>query len=130
MGYSLPAALGVKIGAPEKDVICIVGDGSFGMTGLELETAVRYGIKTITLVYNNGGLDAVRRLQERREELPVWDDLGGSYAEVAKGLGAFARRIERAEDIKPALEAAFGQDRPAVLELLVQRLVPTPQYWD
>jgi len=129
MGYSLPAALGAKIAAPDKNVICIIGDGSFGMTGLELETAVRYGIKTVTLVYNNGGLDAVRRLQERRQERFVWGDLGGSYAEVARGLGAFAKRIEQPEEIRPALQEAFVQDKPAVLELAVQRLVPTPQYW-
>ncbi len=129
MGYSLPAALGAKIAAPDKNVICIIGDGSFGMTGLEVETAVRYGIKTITLVYNNGGLDAVRRLQERRQEPFVWDKLGGSYAEVARGLGAFARRVERAAEIRPALQEALAQDKPAVLELAVQRLVPTPQYW-
>jgi len=130
MGYSLPAALGAKIAAPEKNVICIIGDGSFGMTGPELETAVRYGIKTVTLVYNNGGLDAVRRLQERRGEPFVWDELSGGYAEVARGFGAFARRIELAKDIKSALEEALGQDRPAVLELVVARLVPTPQYWE
>ena len=129
MGYSLPAALGAKIAAPDKTVLCIIGDGSFGMTGLELETAVRYGIKTVTLVYNNGGLDAVRSLQAKRQETYVWDDLGGDYAEVARGLGAFARRVEQPGDIRPALEEALAQDKPAVLELSVQRLVPTPQYW-
>jgi thiamine pyrophosphate-dependent acetolactate synthase large subunit-like protein len=128
MGYSLPAALGAKIAAPDKNVLCIIGDGSFGMTGLELETAVRYGIKTVTLVYNNGGLDAVRRLQERRQEPHVWDDLGGNYAEVARGLGAFSMRIDRPGEIKAALVEALGQDKPALLELMVQKLVPTPNY--
>jgi acetolactate synthase-1/2/3 large subunit len=128
MGYSLPAALGAKIAAPDKNVLCIIGDGSFGMTGLELETAVRYGIKTVTLVYNNGGLDAVRRLQERRREPHVWDDLGGNYAEVARGLGAFAIRIDRPGQIRAALVKALDQDKPALLELIVQKLVPTPNY--
>ena len=128
MGYSLPAAIGAKIAAPEKNVICIIGDGSFGMTGLELETAVRYGIKIVTLVYNNGGLDAVRRLQERREEPHVWEKLGGNYAEIAAGMGAFARRVENASEIQPALKQALAQNRPALLELMVEKLVPTPNY--
>lgn len=66
MGYSVPASTGAKLAAPDKEVITIVGDGSFGMTGFEIETAVRYGIKTITLVYNNRGVDAVKALQKKR----------------------------------------------------------------
>jgi len=128
MGYSLPASIGARIAAPDKDVICIIGDGSFGMTGLELETAVRYGIKTITLVYNNRGLDAIRRLQDRRQESFVWDDLGGDYAEIASGLGAFARRVEKPGDIGPTLADAIAQDKPALLEIIVDKMVPTPNY--
>ena len=98
------------------------------MTGLELETAVRYGIKTITLVYNNGGLDAVRRLQQRRHEPYLWDDLGGDYTAIASGMGVFALRVERPQEIGPALKQALDQDRPALLELMVEKLVPTPDY--
>ncbi len=128
MGYSVPASLGARLAAPDRTVLTIVGDGSFGMTGFELETAVRYGIRTVTLIYNNGGLDAVRVLQQRSGDAFVWDDLGGNYAEIARGLGAFARQVRAPAQIGPALRDALKQDGPAVLELMVQRLVPTPSY--
>jgi thiamine pyrophosphate-dependent acetolactate synthase large subunit-like protein len=128
MGYSVPAAIGAKVAAPDKDVVTIVGDGSFGMTGFEIETAVRYGIKTITLVYNNQGVDAVKTLQKKRGEKIIWDYLGGNYAQIAGGMGAYGLRVEVADQIAPALEAALSQEKPAVIELDIMELVPTPNY--
>jgi acetolactate synthase-1/2/3 large subunit len=128
MGYAIPASLGAKIAAPGKEVITVVGDGSFGMTGFEIETAVRYGIKTITLLYNNRSLDAVRVLQKGRKEPFVWETVGGNYAQIAEGMGAFSTEIIHPKQIRPAIEEALRQERPAVLEIRVQDLVPTPNY--
>jgi thiamine pyrophosphate-dependent acetolactate synthase large subunit-like protein len=128
MGYSVPASIGAKLAAPGKDVITIVGDGSFGMTGFEIETAVRYGIKTITLIYNNRGVDAVKTLQKRRGEKIVWDYLGGNYAEIAAGMGAFSQQVKEARYLRPVLEDALRQDKPAVIEIDTMDLVPTPNY--
>lgn len=128
MGYSVPASTGAKLAAPDKEVITIVGDGSFGMTGFEIETAVRYGIKTITLVYNNRGVDAVKALQKKRGEKIVWDYLGGDYAKIASGMGAYALQVKDANEIFPALEDAIKQDKPAVIEIDIMELVPTPNY--
>lgn len=128
MGYSVPASIGAKLAAPSKEVVTIVGDGSFGMTGFEIETAVRYGIKTITLIYNNRGVDAVKTLQKKRGEKIVWDYLGGDYTEIARGMGAFSQQVKKASHLRSALEDAMGQDRPAVIEIDTMELVPTPTY--
>ena len=128
MGYSIPASIGAKLAAPDKDVVTIVGDGSFGMTGFELETAVRYDVPTLTLVYNNHGLDAVRVLQRKRQEKEIWGNLGGNYTEIARGLGAYAHRITHPDEIFESIRAALGQEKPAVLEIDVMDSVPTPNY--
>jgi len=128
MGFSIPASLGVKVAAPDKEIIAIVGDGSFGMTGFEIETAARYGIKTVTLLYNNQSLDAVRVLQKGRKEAFAWETVGGNYAEIARGMGAFSTLITCPDEIRPTIEQAFQQDKPVVLEIRVQDLVPTPNY--
>jgi thiamine pyrophosphate-dependent acetolactate synthase large subunit-like protein len=128
MGYSVPAATGAKLAAPDKDVVTIVGDGSFGMTGFEIETAVRYGIKTVTLVYNNQGVDAVKTLQKKRGEKIVWDYLGGNYAEIAHAMGAYTQQVKDPDQIAPAIENSINQDKPALIELDIMELVPTPDY--
>lgn len=128
MGFSIPASLGVKVAAPDKEIITIVGDGSFGMTGFEIETAARYSIKTVTLLYNNQSLDAVRVLQKGRKEAFAWETVGGNYAEIARGMGAFSTLITRPDEIRPTIEQALQQDKPVVLEIRVQDLVPTPNY--
>ncbi len=128
MGYSIPASIGAKVAAPDQDVITIVGDGSFGMTGLEIETAARYGIRTVTLVYNNRGLDAIKTLQKKRKEKYVWESVGGDYAEMARGMGAFSMHVNHPDEIKPAVEEALTQDKPAVLDMHISELVPLPNY--
>lgn len=128
MGFSIPASIGAKVAAPDKEVVTIVGDGSFGMTGMEIETAVRYGIKTLTLVYNNHGLDAIKVLQKNRGEKAVWDSVGGDYAEMAKGMGAYSAHVSHPDEIRPAIESALSQEKPAVLDINLSALVPLPNY--
>ena len=105
-----------------------MGDGSFGMSGMEIEIAVRYGIKTLTLVYNNNGLDAIKILQKNRKENAVWDNVGGDYAEMAKGMGAYSAHVNHPDEICPAIETALSQDKPAVLDIHLSSLVPLPNY--
>jgi thiamine pyrophosphate-dependent acetolactate synthase large subunit-like protein len=60
MGWSVGAGIGAKLGAPDKDVVVFLGDGSFGMSGMEINTAVRNNIKATFVVINNGGFDLTR----------------------------------------------------------------------
>jgi acetolactate synthase-1/2/3 large subunit len=127
MGWSLPAAIGAKLACPEKEVICCIGDGSFGMTGMEVETACRHGVKIITIIFNNECLNAVKMGQAGNfDRRFMWTDLGGDFAKVGEGLGAFAQKVYKPEDIRPALERALASDKPALIEIMVKPFEPLP----
>lgn len=125
MGFGLPAALGAKLGTPERDVVCIDGDGSFLMNIQELATAVRYNIGIVVVILNNSYLGMVRQWQDmfldgRRSETLL---SSVPYDQVAKAFGGLGRRVERPEEVVGALEWALAQCRkdnlPVVLDVQV-----------
>lgn len=119
MGWSLGAAMGARLARPDMLVVNVMGDGAFGMTGLDIETAVRNEIPFICIVINNGVLGITKLFQSR----PHMVDLAGDYAKVAEGLGAFAQRVEHPSEIIPAIERAkrvVREGKPAVLDIIVK----------
>jgi thiamine pyrophosphate-dependent acetolactate synthase large subunit-like protein len=127
MGWSTPAALGAKLGNPDKTVVNFTGDGSFGMTGMEIETAARNDIRTLTVILNNESLGASREtLHERFKGHEIGISLRGDYAGVARALGAFGERVSTAAELSPALHRALAHPGPAVLEVAVKPLEPRP----
>ena len=127
MGWSTPAALGAKLGNPDKTVVNFTGDGSFGMTGMEIETAARNDIRTLTIILNNESLGASREtLHDRFKGHEIGIALRGDYAGVARALGAFGERVEKPADLQPALTRALAHEGPAVLEIGVKPLEPRP----
>jgi acetolactate synthase-1/2/3 large subunit len=127
MGWSTPAALGAKLGNPDKIVLNFTGDGSFGMTGMEIETAARNDIRTLTVILNNESLGASREtLQERFKGHEIGIALRGDYAGVARALGAFGERVDEPAGLQPALSRALAHKGPAVLEIAVKPLEPRP----
>ncbi len=131
MGYTLPAAIGAKLGLPEKQVIGLVGDGDFMMTMQELHTAKQLNLNVVITVLNNAGWIAITDLQravlgEDRGYATEFEDNNGNvytpdFSEIAKGFGCWSTQISKAEEIKPALEEAFNQEGPAVIEIMVNR---------
>jgi acetolactate synthase-1/2/3 large subunit len=127
MGWSTPAALGAKLGNPDKTVVNFTGDGSFGMTGMEIETAARNDIRTLTVILNNETLGASREtLHDRFKGHEIGISLRGDYAGVARALGAFGERVEKPAQLEPALRRALAHQGPAVLEVAVKPLEPRP----
>jgi acetolactate synthase-1/2/3 large subunit len=127
MGWSTPAALGAKLGNPDKTVVNFTGDGSFGMTGMEIETAARNDIRTLTIILNNESLGASREtLHDRFKGHEIGIALGGDYAGVARALGAFGEKVDKPADLQPALARALAHRGPAVLEVEVKPLEPRP----
>ena len=127
MGFGLPAALGAKVGTPERDVVCVDGDGSFLMNIQELATAARYGIGVVVMVLNNSYLGMVRQWQDmfldaRRAETELAPP---PYDQVAKAFGGLGRAIESQAELEPALDWALRQARerklPVVLDVRVDR---------
>lgn len=91
MGFGLPAALGAKLGRPDKTVFNIAGDGSFEMNCHELITAARYNIPVITVIFNNQSLGMVRQWQElffdERYSYVHLDEVETDYVKLAEGCG-------------------------------------------
>lgn len=101
MGVGLPYAIGAKVACPDKQVVCLHGDGSLGFNFMELDTAVRHRIPVITVVSLNGGWTS------DPQKLKPGRDLGLTrYHDMAAALGCHAWYVERPEQIRPALDAA------------------------
>ena len=127
MGWSVPAAMGAKLAHPEKTVVNVTGDGSFGLTGMEIETAARNGIKTLTVILNNESLGASREtLHDRFKGHEIDISLKGDYAALARALGAYGERVGQPQELHPALNRALAHPGPPLLEIAVKPLEPRP----
>jgi acetolactate synthase-1/2/3 large subunit len=123
LGYGLGIIMGAKLAAPDKICINLMGDSSFGMTGLDIETAARNAIAILTIVFNNGMMAAERSVLKISNDKYRTLDVGGNYAKVAEGLGVASRRVEKPADIVPALKAALDVvdgGAPYLLEFVVK----------
>jgi len=133
MGFTLPAAIGAKLAAPQQQVVGVTGDGDFLMTMQELATAVQYDVPVVMCVLNNMGWQSIRDLQisafgrERvlateftREGQPYTPH----FADIGRAFGCHSQRIESAEEVAPALGRAFASGRPSVIEVMVNREYP------
>ncbi|SFS34794.1 thiamine pyrophosphate-dependent enzyme [Brevundimonas viscosa] len=122
MGYGYPAALAAKSVHPDRDVICIAGDGDYLMTGQEMATAVQYGINAVVVVVDNGTYGTIRMHQETHypgAQRTIATDLRNpDFVRYAEAFGAFGVRCERTEDFPAALAAARNAGRPALVHLI------------
>ena len=121
LGYGLGLALGAKLAAPERSVVNVMGEAAFGMSGLDIETAVRAELPILTVVLNNGVMTKYDSHMPAASERYGSNRLGGNYAAVAAALGAHAERVADPEELRPALErakAANRDGRTALLEVL------------
>lgn len=119
MGYGLGAAIGAKMGMPEKTVVNIAGDGCFRMNMNELATAVRCGLPLVELVLNNHVLGMVRQWQtlfyQERYSHTILQD-GVDFVKIAEAMGADGIRVTSKEEVVPALEKALKNPRPIVVD--------------
>lgn len=121
MGYSLPAAIGAAIGNKEKQVVSILGDGSFQMSLFELGTLMQEGIKPLIILFNNSGLGMVREIQRRGESKEYGVSLKGNpdFAAIAQAYGIQAKRITDEKDIEGSIDEALKSNQPYFLEFIV-----------
>ncbi|MBI2320022.1 MAG: thiamine pyrophosphate-binding protein, partial [Betaproteobacteria bacterium] len=126
IGFAFPAALGAKLACPERQVLCLVGDGDFSQSMEGLETAVRERINLVTVIFNDSSYSSVKILQQRHygRNLGV-DFTNPDFAKYAEICGAKGFRVEKPGEIKPALEAALKADRPCLIDVIVDPLERT-----
>ena len=140
MGYSVPAAIGAKLGAtdignPERQVVALVGDGDFMMTISELSVAVQLGLSNIFfIILNNHGWIAIKDLQqsafgeERGYGTAFTDENGNTYspdfAKIGEAFGCHTEKVSKKEEILPALERSKLSKKPVLIEVIVTRQFP------
>jgi acetolactate synthase-1/2/3 large subunit len=135
LGWAFPAAIGAKCALPDRPVICFTGDGGFWYHFGELETAVRYGINTVTIVNNNHSLNQEKRGNERYyggepgnvEELWVFPDT--NFAKLAEDMGGFGIRVHHPGEIQGALDKAVASGKPAVVDVVSDINGIAPRAW-
>jgi acetolactate synthase-1/2/3 large subunit len=124
LGFSLGLAIGAKLAAPEKLSVNIMGDYAFGSVGLDLDTAVRERIPILTIVLNNSAMGIYSP-----ERFPTANDiygtkfLSGNYAQIGEALGCYSERVDRPEEVVPAIQraqSAVSQGQPALLEIITK----------
>ncbi len=121
MGFGFPAAMGAKFGRPDRQVIAVVGDGGFLMTMQDLGTAVEHGQSLPIIILNNGALGMVRQWQTffYRGRLSSSILKNPDFARLADVFGARGIRVERPEQVEPALrEALATEGTPCVVDVI------------
>jgi acetolactate synthase-1/2/3 large subunit len=116
MGVGLPLGVGAKLAAPEKQVVVLHGDGSFGMNAMEFDTAVRHGVPVLVVISQNGGWTG------DPDGTKPGRDLGYPRLDrIAETLGGHGEHVENPDDIRPALEraaAAVAAGKPALVNVV------------
>ncbi|WP_268894558.1 thiamine pyrophosphate-requiring protein [Rhodovarius lipocyclicus] len=124
LGYGLGLAMGAKLAAPDKLCINVWGDAAIGFTGMDFETAVRERIPILSILLNNFSMAIELKVMPVSTEKYRSTDISGDYAAMARAFGGYGERIERPEDIIPAIQrgiAATKEGKPALLEFITSK---------
>ena len=106
LGFGIPLMIGAKLARPDRFCLNFMGDGAFGMSGLDLETSVRAGLPITTVLLNNGGMATYPGgFPTARTRYGV-SHMTGDYAAIAEGLGATGIRVTRPDELAPAIRKA------------------------
>jgi acetolactate synthase-1/2/3 large subunit len=121
MGFALPAALGAKLGVPEKEVVAVIGDGGYQMTVQELGTIMQYKIPVKILVLNNNFLGMVRQWQQlfHEKRYSFTEMANPDFVKLAEAYNIPARKVEKREDLQAAIQEMLDAKTPYFLEAVV-----------
>lgn len=118
LGFGLPYAIAAKLAHPNRAVFCLTGDGAMGMTIQELETASRYGLNVITVVFNDSYWGMYKPFGEILENPDFGTKLSTvDFATVARGFGCYAEDVNDLQSIPDALRRAMDSGKPAVINI-------------
>lgn len=133
LGWAFPAGLGAKCAAPDRPVVAFTGDAGLWYHIGEIETAVRWGINSVTVVNNNGagnqsqrGFDRAYGGTQTDQARELWTFKAVNFARIAEDIGALGIRVENPAEFTPALQRALKAERPVVIDVLtdVEALAP------
>ena len=124
LGVGMPFALAAQASHPDKRVMIVYGDGSFGLNGFEYDTAVRHGLPVLGILGNDGAWGQMMRPQGA---VYGWDRLQGTllnftrYDKVVEALGGHGELVERPEELRPALDRAADSGKPALVNVIIRQ---------
>jgi acetolactate synthase I/II/III large subunit len=125
LGVGVPFAMAAKVARPDREVVCLFGDGAFTLTGWDFETMVRFDLPFIGVVGNNSYMNQIRygQIQKYGEER---GDVGNKLGDVkfdlfAKMLGGHGEEVREPKDIRPALERARESGKPALINVWIDQ---------
>ncbi|MNU52658.1 Acetolactate synthase isozyme 2 large subunit [compost metagenome] len=129
MGYGVPAAIAAKLRHPDRQVVCLAGDGCFLMTSQELATVKQHRLAVVFIVFNNGMYGTIRMHQEvNYPGRTIGTDLcNPDFVAYAESFGVPAERVARHDDFEPALARALDSGSPYLIELSLDPEVITPR---
>ncbi|MEJ7839707.1 MAG: thiamine pyrophosphate-dependent enzyme [Thermomicrobiales bacterium] len=127
LGWGYPTSLGVKIGAPDKVVVSVNGDGGFGFALNELATQARHGIASITLIFNDSAFGNVRRIQtvQFNGRTIASDLLNPDYVKLAEAFNVTGRRATTPAELETQLAESIKANEPTLIEIPVEAM-PDP----
>ena len=128
MGYGVPAAVAMKRLYPNRQIVCIAGDGDFLMNGQEFATAVQYGLPFIVVIADNGIYGTIRMHQEREYpgRIIATELRNPDFAAYARAFGGFGISVERTADFPAAFKEALASGKPAIIRLAIDPEAITP----
>jgi acetolactate synthase-1/2/3 large subunit len=129
LGVGMPFALAAKVAHPDRQVVCIIGDGSVGLNFAEFDTMVRHGLNVVTVVNNDRqwGMSAHgQELMYGKERTVVTALAPTRYDLAAAGFGCHAEHVERPDELVPALQRALASGRPACVNVMTDPSVIAP----
>tara|TARA_B100000780_G_scaffold85388_1_gene58553 strand:+ start:5929 stop:7629 length:1701 start_codon:yes stop_codon:yes gene_type:complete len=123
MGFALPAALGAKMGAPEREVVAVIGDGGYQMTIQELGTIFQTGSAVKIVVLNNNFLGMVRQWQQMffEKRYASTELVNPDFVTIAKGYYIEAEKVSERKNLKNAVEKMIRSKKPYFLEVTVEK---------
>jgi acetolactate synthase-1/2/3 large subunit len=124
LGVGMPFALAAQLAHPDKRVLIIYGDGSFGLNGFEYDTAIRHNLPIVGIIGNDAAWGQMMRPQVMmygRERLVATELAPTRYDKVVEALGGYGELVTAPDQFRPALERAFASGKPACIKVMIRK---------
>jgi acetolactate synthase-1/2/3 large subunit len=128
VGHSVGMAIGAKLARPSSPVVAIIGDGGFGIGGFDLETAARYQVPVVAVLWNNSSWGPSFELSPMlRGRTDPFDMIPGiRYDRIIEEMGGHGEFVVEPEELRPALECALTAGRPALVNVVGNKAIGHP----
>ena len=133
LGWAFPGALGAQLAAPDRQVVCVIGDGGFGYHVGDIETAIRIGLPVVVIILNNGTLafeQHVQHLLYGKVVPEVNDFVDVDYGAIARAFGANGFRVRNIEEFDAALAVGLLRTAPTIIDAMIdpEAIAPVTRY--